>query len=29
MLSIQERRPIQEILGEALDAYIRGRGLRW
>jgi hypothetical protein len=29
MLSIQERRPIQEILGEALDGYMRGRGLRW
>jgi hypothetical protein len=29
LLSIQERRPIQEILGEALDGYMRGRGLRW
>ena len=29
LLSVQERRPIQEILGEAMDAYMRGRGLRW
>lgn len=29
MLSVQERRPIQEILGEALDGYMRGRGLKW
>jgi hypothetical protein len=29
MLSIQERRPIQEILGEALDGYMKGRGLPW
>jgi hypothetical protein len=29
MLSIQERRPIQEILGEALDDYMRARGLPW
>jgi hypothetical protein len=29
LLSIQERRPIQEILGEAVDAYMRGRGLQW
>ena len=29
MLSIQERRPIQDILGEAMDAYMRGRGLPW
>ena len=29
LLSIQERRPIQEILGEAVDAYMRNRGLRW
>ena len=29
MLSIQERRPIQEILGEALQDYMRRRGLPW
>jgi hypothetical protein len=29
MLSIQERRPIQEILGEALQEYMRRRGLPW
>jgi hypothetical protein len=29
MLSIQERRPIQDILGEALDGYMKGRGLPW
>jgi hypothetical protein len=29
MLSIQERRPIQEILGEAVDDYMRARGLPW
>ena len=29
MLSIQERRPIQDILGEAMDAYMRHRGLPW
>jgi hypothetical protein len=29
MLSIQERRPIQDILGEAMDAYMRSRGLPW
>ena len=29
MLSIQERRPIQEILGEAMDDYMRARGLPW
>ena len=29
MLSIQERRPIQDILGEALDDYMKGRGLPW
>jgi hypothetical protein len=29
MLSVQERRPIQEILGDAMDAYMKGRGLPW
>jgi hypothetical protein len=29
MLSLQERRPIQEILGDAMDAYMKGRGLPW
>jgi hypothetical protein len=29
MLSIQQRRPIQEILGEALADYMRSRGLPW
>jgi hypothetical protein len=29
MLSIQERRPIQEILGEAVDDYMRARSLPW
>lgn len=29
LLSVQERRPIQEILGEAMEAYMKGRGLRW
>jgi hypothetical protein len=29
MLSIQERRPIQDILGEAMEAYMRKRGLPW
>jgi len=29
MLSVQERRPIQEILGEAVDDFMRGRGLPW
>lgn len=29
MLSIQERRPIQDILGEAMDAYMMKRGLPW
>lgn len=29
ILSIQERRPIQDILGEALDGYMKGRGLPW
>jgi hypothetical protein len=29
MLSIQERRPIQDILGESLDAFMRARGLPW
>jgi hypothetical protein len=29
MLSIQERRPIQDILGEAMDGYMKGRGLPW
>ncbi len=29
MLSIQERRPIQEILGDAMEAYMRARGLPW
>lgn len=29
MLSIQERRPIQDILGEAMDAYMVKRGLPW
>ena len=29
MLSIQERRPIQDILGEAMDAYMTKRGLPW
>ena len=29
ILSIQERRPIQDILGEAMDAFMRGRGLPW
>lgn len=29
MLSIQERRPIQDILGEAMDAYMIKRGLPW
>lgn len=29
MLSIQERRPIQDILGEALEGYMKVRGLPW
>ena len=29
ILSIQERRPIQEILGEAMADYMRARGLPW
>src|SRR5215203_6652022 len=29
MLSIQERRPIQDIIGEAMDAYMKSRGLPW
>lgn len=29
MLSIQERRPIQDILGDAMEAYMKGRGLPW
>lgn len=29
MLSLQERRPIQEILGDAMEAYMKGRGLPW
>ena len=29
MLSLQERRPIQEILGDAMDAYMKVRGLPW
>lgn len=29
MLSIHERRPIQDILGEAMDGYMKGRGLPW
>ena len=29
MLSIQTRRPIQDILGEAMDAYMKNRGLPW
>ena len=29
MMSIQERRPLQEILGEALDRYMKDRGLPW
>jgi len=29
MLSIQERRPIQDILGEAIEGFMRARGLPW
>ncbi|MDQ2803133.1 MAG: hypothetical protein M3Y41_10770 [Pseudomonadota bacterium] len=29
MLSIQQRRPIQDILGEATEMYMRARGLPW
>jgi hypothetical protein len=29
MLSIQERRPLQDILGDAVEAYMKGRGLPW
>ena len=29
MMSIQERRPLQEILGEAMDRYMQERGLPW
>src|SRR3954465_13185235 len=29
MLSVQERRPIQDILGEAMDGYMKGRVLPW
>jgi hypothetical protein len=29
MLSLQERRPIQEILGDAMEAYMKARGLPW
>ncbi len=29
LLSIQERRPIQEILGEAVADFMRARGLPW
>jgi len=29
MLSIQQRRPIQDILGEAMEGFMRARGLPW
>ena len=29
MMSIQERRPLQDILGEAMERYMRERGLPW
>ncbi len=29
MLSLQERRPIQEILGDAMEVYMKVRGLPW
>lgn len=29
MMSMQERRPLQEILGEALERYMKERGLPW
>lgn len=29
MLSIQQRRPIQDILGEALEGFMRAKGLPW
>ncbi len=29
MMSIQERRPLQEILGEAVEHYMKMRGLPW
>ena len=29
MMSIQERRPLQEIVSEAMDLYMRERGLPW
>ncbi len=29
IMSMQERRPLQEILGEALERYMKERGLPW
>lgn len=29
MLSIQQRRPIQDILGEAMEGFMRAKGLPW
>jgi len=29
MMSIQERRPLQEIVSEAMERYMRERGLPW
>lgn len=29
MMSIQERRPLQEIVSEAMEMYMQGRGLPW
>ncbi len=29
MLSIQQRRPIQDILGEATEMYMKNKGLPW
>ena len=29
MMSIQERRPLQEIVSEAMEQYMRERGLPW
>ena len=29
MMSIQERRPLQEIVSEAMELYMRERGLPW
>lgn len=29
MLSIQQRRPIQDILGEATEMYMKSKGLPW